>query len=64
MAKSTSTDLKSVDGFIRKLDHPLKDVVVKLRSIILDTDPKLTEQVKWNAPSFCYNGDDRITMNL
>ena len=63
-AKSTSSGLKSVDGFVEKLDHPLKDVVVQLRAIVLNTDPQFTEQVKWNAPSFCYNGDDRITMNL
>lgn len=63
-AKSASSGLKSVDGFVDKLDHPLKDVVVQLRAIVLSTDPQLTEQVKWNAPSFCYNGDDRITMNL
>lgn len=63
-AKSASSGLKSVDGFVEKLDHPLKDVVVQLRAIVLSADPQLTEQVKWNAPSFCYNGDDRITMNL
>jgi hypothetical protein len=63
-AKSTSSGLKSVDEFVEKLDHPLKDVVVQLRAIVLSTEPHLTEQVKWNAPSFCYNGDDRITMNL
>ena len=60
--KSSSSG--SVEEFIEKLDHPLKNVVVKLRAIILSTDGDLTEQVKWNAPSFCYNCDDRITMNL
>ena len=56
--------LNPVDDFITKLEHPLKDLVIQLRELILRTDPHLTEQVKWNAPSFCYNGDDRITMNL
>jgi hypothetical protein len=56
--------LNPVDDFISKLEHPLKDLVLQLRDLILKTDPHLTEQVKWNAPSFCYNGDDRITMNL
>jgi hypothetical protein len=62
--KSMPSGLNPVDEFIDKLTHPLKDVVVKLRVVILNTDPQLTERVKWNAPSFCYNGDDRITMNL
>ena len=59
-----SSGLRSVDEFVGKLDHPLKDVVIQLRAVVLGTDPELTEQVKWNAPSFCYNGDDRVTMNL
>jgi hypothetical protein len=56
--------LSPVDEFIGKLDHPLKELVIQLRELILETKPYLTEQVKWNAPSFCYNGDDRVTMNL
>jgi hypothetical protein len=62
--KSAPSGLNPVDGFIGKLDHPLKEVVVKLRGFILNAFPQLTEQVKWNAPSFCFNGEDRITMNL
>jgi uncharacterized protein YdeI (YjbR/CyaY-like superfamily) len=57
-------DLNPVDDFISKLDHPLKELVIQLRGLILNTEPNLTEKVKWNAPSFCYNGDDRVTMNL
>jgi hypothetical protein len=62
--KSTPSGLNPVDEFIEKLNHPLKEVVLMLRVLILNADPQLTERVKWNAPSFCYNGDDRITMNL
>jgi hypothetical protein len=62
--KSTGSGLHAVDVFIKDLVHPLKDLVIQLRELILRTEPHLTEQVKWNAPSFCYNGDDRITMNL
>lgn len=62
--KSTGSGLNPVDDFINKLEHPLKDLVIQLRELILKSEPRLTEQVKWNAPSFCYNGDDRITMNL
>jgi hypothetical protein len=54
----------SVEAFLANLDHPFKAEVLRLRDIILDSDDAITEQVKWNAPSFCYAGDDRITFRL
>ncbi|MFC5930401.1 DUF1801 domain-containing protein [Cryobacterium melibiosiphilum] len=53
-----------VDTFMRSLDHPLDAVVQQLRLAILQAEPKLTEHIKWNAPSFCRDGIDRITFNL
>jgi hypothetical protein len=53
-----------VTSFIEKIDHPMQDGIRLLRRIILEADGKLTEHIKWNAPSFCCNGDDRITMRL
>ena len=38
--------------------------MVHLRAVILAADAKITEQIKWKAPSFCYHGDDRVTMRL
>ena len=35
-----------------------------MREIILSAHPGITEQIKWNAPSFCIDGDDRITFRL
>jgi len=29
----------------------------------LSADKNITEHIKWNALSFCHNGDDRITMS-
>lgn len=49
---------------MRKLDHPLKPVVELLRESILAADAKLYERIKWNAPSFGYGDEDRITFNL
>jgi hypothetical protein len=54
----------SVDEFVEKTNHPLKMELVRLRAIIRESDTRLTEQIKWNAPSFCHNGEDRITFNL
>ena len=53
-----------VDQFMQKLEHPLKAEVEAVREIILDSDPQITEQIKWNAPSFCYQVKDRITFRL
>jgi uncharacterized protein YdeI (YjbR/CyaY-like superfamily) len=53
-----------VDEFLNNLDHPLKKEIEHVRRIILEAGKDLTEQIKWNAPSFCHNGEDRITFNL
>jgi hypothetical protein len=49
---------------MRNLDHPLKEEIEEVRKIILSTDSKITEHIKWNAPSFCVDNEDRITFNL
>lgn len=53
-----------VDGFMAALDHPLKPEIEAVRTLLLKSVPGLSEQVKWNAPSFVHGGDDRLTMNL
>ena len=53
-----------VDRFMAELDHPLKEGVDELRRVILAADPGITEHVKWNAPSFRYAGEDRVTFQL
>ncbi|HEX5534921.1 MAG TPA: DUF1801 domain-containing protein [Actinomycetales bacterium] len=53
-----------VDRLLADLDHPLKAGVERLRSAILDSNPDLTEHVKWNAPSFRYRDEDRVTFKL
>ena len=45
-----------VDAYMAALDHPLKAEVQALREIILGVNPNITEQIKWNAPSFSYKG--------
>jgi Domain of unknown function (DU1801) len=56
--------LNDVDSHLRDLRHPLKAGVEQLRSAILASDDRITEHVKWNAPSFCYDGVDRVTFRL
>jgi hypothetical protein len=54
----------TVDQFMDALEHPLKAEIERLRAIILGGNDGVTEQIKWNAPSFCFRGDDRFTMKL
>jgi len=46
-----------VDEYMKRLKHPLSEVVEALRQIIIKTDPKIGEEVKWNAPAFFYTGE-------
>lgn len=50
-----------VDTYLSKLDYPLKDVVQALRELILNTDAEIGEEVKWNAPTFFYSGEMRLS---
>jgi hypothetical protein len=41
-----------VDAFMAQLEHPFKETIQDLRFLILASDPRVREQIKWNAPSF------------
>lgn len=60
--KTESADLVRI--YLDQLDHPLKPEILKIREMILSTNPDLTEHIKWNAPSFCLFCEDKITYNL
>jgi hypothetical protein len=47
---------KEVNAFIDKLEHPFKAEVQAVRDIIMNVNPRITEQIKWNAPTFSYKG--------
>ncbi|ACX66667.1 MULTISPECIES: DUF1801 domain-containing protein [Bacillales] len=55
---------EQVEEYLHQLEHPLKKVIEEVRSFILSVDDRITEHIKWNAPSFCVQGEDRITLNL
>jgi hypothetical protein len=56
MGKADSNRTADVDAYMERLDHPFKDETQAVREIIKGVDPRITEQVKWNAPSFSYKG--------
>ena len=54
---------KTIDEYLDGLDTARKAQVQKLRQLILDESPALSEHIKWNAPSYVLDGEDRITFN-
>jgi hypothetical protein len=56
-ATTKPSEPDKVDAYMRKLKHPLADVVETLRRIILSTDKEIGEEIKWNAPTFFYAGE-------
>lgn len=46
-----------VDVWFEELDHPLKDAMLQVRRIILGSDPRITETIKWKSPTFVFNGN-------
>ncbi len=55
---------QSVTAFLTSLEHSRKAEINRVRNIILGTHPDIVEKIKWNAPSFGLEADDRITFRL
>lgn len=51
-----------VDEYMLKLDNPLKPEMEQVRKIILSANEKVSEDIKWAAPSFFYK-DNICTFN-
>lgn len=61
--KTASAD-HDVANWLAACRHPLRPVLEALRTVVVAAEPRLVEGVKWNAPSYAFDGDDRITFNL
>lgn len=55
---------EQVIEFLNNLEHPLKKEIEEVRKIILSANDQITEHIKWNAPSFCFQNEDRVTFQL
>ena len=54
----------AVADWLDASDPATRGLVERLRALALAAAPDVTEHIKWNAPSFCVGGDDRITLGL
>ena len=46
-----------VDGWFADLEHTHKDAMLRVRDIVLNADPRMTESVKWSTPTFSFGGN-------
>ena len=46
------------------MHHALSAEIEQLRLTILNTDARITENIKWNGPNYCFEHEDRITMRI
>jgi hypothetical protein len=46
-----------VDEWFERYDNPQKDLADAVRRAILDADERVTETIKWQAPTFVYRGN-------
>lgn len=53
-----------VSDFLSALNLPLDKEIHYLRSLILSSELNLNENIKWNGPNYCFEGEDRITMRV
>jgi uncharacterized protein YdeI (YjbR/CyaY-like superfamily) len=52
-----------VSKFLDRLNHPLRNEIEELRSLILSAED-VQENIKWNGPNYTFNNEDRITMKI
>lgn len=46
-----------VDAWLSDYENPMKAVVAAMREAILAADTRVTETIKWQAPTFVYKGN-------
>ena len=46
-----------VDEYLRKKGHPMTEEINRVRKIILATDERVEEVIKWSSPTFIYKGN-------
>jgi uncharacterized protein YdhG (YjbR/CyaY superfamily) len=56
--------IKTHQEFMSQFDDQRKPLVAALLAAIVEECPNLGETIKWNAPTFCENGKDRMTLML
>jgi len=64
LAAKPANGTEEVNEFLDRLKHSFKAEVQAIRDILKGIHKDVTEQIKWNAPSFSYKGSSIATFNL
>jgi hypothetical protein len=62
-AAKAMTDAEKVAEYMRELDHPLQAEMEAVRVIIKQASNKISERIKWAAPSYYCGKSDLVTFN-
>jgi hypothetical protein len=46
-----------VDAWFTAREHPMAEAMQRARQLILEADPRVTESIKWQTPTFAYRGN-------
>ena len=46
-----------VDAWFDRYENPQKELVLGVRDVVLAADPRVGECIKWQAPTFTYQGN-------
>jgi hypothetical protein len=46
-----------VDAWFERCEHPMKDALLRVRDIILAADEHMDECIKWQSPTFTFEGN-------
>ncbi|MDG2522240.1 DUF1801 domain-containing protein [Caulobacter segnis] len=55
---------RELEGYMSALAHPMRAQVETVLVAMLSEDADIAAGVKWNAPSFTWKGEDRVTFRL
>ena len=48
---------REVDRWLAGYENPMKQVVLRVRDIVLGADARIDECIKWQAPTFTFEGN-------
>lgn len=48
---------QEVDAWFSTYENPMKDVMLRVREMILAADARMDECIKWKCPTFTFNGN-------
>lgn len=53
-----------VDAYLAQMPDPRRSEVQKIREAVRGLHPEISEQIKWNAPTFGFRGEYLFTFNF